>query len=415
MFEKRRKYDGHIEIKFSSAFILYFRVSVDSLVSAFMMFCGIYMLSTNYLLKYYNVPGVVCIFIFNWLVLLLTFNPLCIRAPPEPAIYQQYGTRYQHLFRPFYVIILQLTELILTSLAQNQAVVDTVFWLKIITCLLPIAWILGILPPIDGLVLFLLEQCYIFVYGGTATASNLRLFMQLFGSLLLSTVYFLPSDLITAIILAAFGYIFASVDLLYICGAFLRFLKQKTSSRSVTPSDENASNSNSNKISINEPLYKSTDWLYHFIMLVLVIGCVVAVFLLLDSTKCPRSTSFVIQISLLYSGIGVFVLIKLLSDLQRVYCFFGLVRNPFYPKECLSSSLHASKKQIKSINENKLHFKMAKYARVTLLRIVAPLLLCTIVSIDCQANGLFNDRLIGYWRTVCVLRAFRWVKNPPIT
>jgi len=140
-----------------------------------------------------------------------------------------------------------------TSLAQNQAVVDTVFWLKIITCLLPIAWILGILPPIDGLVLFLLEQCYIFVYGGTATASNLRLFMQLFGSLLLSTVYFLPSDLITAIILAAFGYIFASVDLLYICGAFLRFLKQKTSSRSVTPSDENASNSNSNKISLTPP------------------------------------------------------------------------------------------------------------------------------------------------------------------
>ncbi len=375
------------------------------------MFCGIYLLSTNYLFKYYNTAGVIFIFILNWLVLLLTFNPICIRAPPEPAIYQQYGTKYQHLFRSFYVIIFQITELILTSLISNQAVINTVFWLKIITSLLPIAWLFGVLPPIDGLVLFLLEQFYIFVYGGTATSNNLRLFMQLLGSLILSIVYFIPNNLAIAIILAVFGYVFASVDLLYIFETILKFLKRKVSSQSVTPSTNDANNSNLNKITTNEPIYKCLDWLYHSIMLVLIIGCVVSVILILDTTKCPRSTSLVIQTSLLYSGIAVFVLVKILGDLQRVYCIFGLIRNPFYPKECLSSSINSNKKQIESVNQNKLHFKIAKYTRISLLRIVTPLLLCTIISIDCQANGIYNDLLIGYWRIVCVLRAFRWVNK----
>ena len=57
---------------------------------------------------------------------------------------------------------------------SNQAIIQTIFWLKIVFTMLPVAWIFGILPPVDGLVLFVLEQCYIFIYGGTATANNLR-------------------------------------------------------------------------------------------------------------------------------------------------------------------------------------------------------------------------------------------------
>ncbi len=67
---------------------------------------------------------------------------------------------------------------------------------------------------------------------------------------------FIPNNLAIAIILAVFGYVFASVDLLYIFETILKFLKRKVSSQSVTPSTNDANNSNLNKITTNEPIYK---------------------------------------------------------------------------------------------------------------------------------------------------------------
>ena len=36
--------------------------------------------------------------------------------------------------------------------------------------------------------------------------------------------------------------------------------------------------------------------------------------------------------------------------------------------------------------------------------------MCAIISIDCSINKLYNDKVLGYWRIICVLRAFRWVR-----
>lgn len=35
--------------------------------------------------------------------------------------------------------------------------------------------------------------------------------------------------------------------------------------------------------------------------------------------------------------------------------------------------------------------------------------MCVVVSIDCAINKIYGDVTLSYWRTVCVLRAFRWV------
>ena len=88
------------------------RVLVDSAVAGFLMFAGIYLESINYLTTYYSTGGAVCILIFNWVVLVAAFYSLCVREPPEPAIYQPYDSSIQHYTRAFYVALFQIIELI---------------------------------------------------------------------------------------------------------------------------------------------------------------------------------------------------------------------------------------------------------------------------------------------------------------
>lgn len=93
------------------AYIL--RILFDSLVSGYMMFCAVYFQSIVYLQKFYSIGGAVCIFVFNWIVLCIGFFSLCIREPPEPAIYQPYDQyKIQHYTRSFYIICFQLIEII---------------------------------------------------------------------------------------------------------------------------------------------------------------------------------------------------------------------------------------------------------------------------------------------------------------
>ena len=71
---------------------------------------------------------------------------------------------------------LKVYFIVLISFAPSNGNIPllAIFWLKIIIIGLPIAWFFGLLPPIDSFFLWLFEQCYIHLYGGSASASNLR-------------------------------------------------------------------------------------------------------------------------------------------------------------------------------------------------------------------------------------------------
>jgi hypothetical protein len=56
-------------------------------------------------------------------------------------------------------------------------------YLKWIVLSLPILWSLGVLPLIDVLILWVLEQVQIFGFGGSPAASDSRLFQMLGMSL----------------------------------------------------------------------------------------------------------------------------------------------------------------------------------------------------------------------------------------
>jgi hypothetical protein len=180
--------------------------------------------------------------------------------------------------------------------------------------------------------------------------------------------YFIPSDLAMIIILASFGYILASIDLLYVISCSIKLNKFKSVSPSVVSLDQSNKFQKTNQISyMNKFPFNFKDWFYHLVLYSLTIFIVIIVYLVFTANNFTINFAFQIETYFLYAGIGLFFIVKIFSDLQGVYFFFGLFRNPFYAEQCLSCSL--KKEQKFSINSNKLFFKFLKYIRLILIRI----------------------------------------------
>lgn len=57
------------------------------------------------------------------------------------------------------------------TISSPSLYIDVIYALL---CLLPLLWIGAILPPIDSLILWCMEQCLVHIMGGTPLASELR-------------------------------------------------------------------------------------------------------------------------------------------------------------------------------------------------------------------------------------------------
>ena len=99
-------------------------------------------------------------------------------------------------------------------------------------------------------------------------------------------------------------------------------------------------------------------------MIILTISCSMGVFNLIQTLS--SSIIFEIEIALLYTCMGLFIIINICSRLQSVYLFFGLIRNPLYPKNCINEIVDHDYEL--TINNRKKIFKILKYIRVCLLK-----------------------------------------------
>ena len=325
--------------------------------------------------------------------------------------------------------------LIFCSFAPDNGNIPTtvIVILKVAIILLPILWLLGILSPIDCFFLWLFEQAYIFLFGGSGAATNLRLIIQLLMSVILSMVHFVPSDLAILILLAIFGYFFSSFDLIYLIECLIARMKSKRKVSATKGDDTLTSNQGSQQNLINDVSstslsstttksvdgarasdklsFKWFDWSFGYFMFLMALVASILPFCLTYYLETTSDSKFQAQQILLYIGLGLFVLSKMLGDIQSVYVFFGLIRNPLYPKSALSGANEKKrkKKSAHSIKDDRILFKVCRYGRVFIIKVLSPLVLCAIVSLDCSANKIYNDKSLSYWRIICVLRAFRWV------
>lgn len=281
--------------------------------------------------------------------------------------------------------------------------------MKIFFTCLPLAWYFGLLPPVDAFILWFLEQCYIYLYGGTATASDSRLVFQVFLAVFVSMAHFIPNNIAIVVLFTLFGYILSSIDILFIFEWIVVKIQIKKSK--VAPIDEIKEKS---KKSVTTFPLNWKDWLYHFFILLFTMTISVVIFTVFDANFKSYETPFLIETILLYISIGVFLIVKISGDLQGVFLFFGLVRNPLYPKYALSRSLPKQNSSTKSINSDNKFLIVLKYIRLVLIKIISPLILTAVIAIDCSINKIYGDDELGYWRTLTVWRAYRWVSLPKL-
>lgn len=153
----------------------------------------------------------------------------------------------------------------------------------------------------------------------------------------------------------------------------------------------------------SEPL----EWLHHLILIFLVLVTSLVVFGLFDLFLTSKEQAFQIMNILLHVCIAFYLTCKLIGDLQNVYLFFGMFRNPLYPRECLTRTFEGS---IRSVSQSQTILQHLRVVRLVILRLIAPLLMIAVVSIDCFLNRIHKDQGFNYWRVILVFRAYRWVK-----
>ena len=101
-------------------YISFIRLLCDASGAGLLMFFSIYLLNFSYTVPQLTAGGAAVLFTFNWLTVLVSLNPLVVREPPEPAMFQPYGSTLQHCTRSFYVLTLLTIEFAYNYQAPNQ-------------------------------------------------------------------------------------------------------------------------------------------------------------------------------------------------------------------------------------------------------------------------------------------------------
>ncbi|XP_046577291.1 pecanex-like protein 4 [Haliotis rubra] len=373
-----------------------FNIFFHALVSGAM--CG---LTLWYLLPYtlnrlygFNYGATAVLHIFGWLTLCMAQYSLTAAPPPEPAIFKTMDVyEIAPLMRPFYVLVCTSLHVLYwyydTFQVANQV-------LHILFAVLPLLWVTGILPPVDALFLWLMEQVHVFLLGGSPMASNARLIVLLVLSIgAYLAAYFIPFVFATVVISAIFGYIL-SIDLGHL-GTQIWNLCRTTNRIS---SSQNLRESQ--RVAKNEGFlwtWGLATFAYHFIMFAVIVGESAAL------NYYSQSISTSVKDILGYAIIGVCVAEKLLRDSQGVYVFFGLYRNILFPHSCQIQRVYRRRKT------QLLYLGLMRRVFITF---VGPLLMLAYLSlIVTQTNVMTSSATEGLdmyhaiWYTFGVVRAFR--------
>lgn len=139
--------------------------------------CGLgtwYLLPNRLMILYVNTGATAVLFVFGWVTVCIGEYSLIINTAVETATFQPQDTyEVNALTRPLYIFAFIAVDLtyrftVIPVLLQTAQILHVIF------VFLPILWAIGILPPVDALVLWVLEQVLEFVFGGSPMATNIR-------------------------------------------------------------------------------------------------------------------------------------------------------------------------------------------------------------------------------------------------
>ncbi|NXR46317.1 PCX4 protein, partial [Hippolais icterina] len=346
--------------------------------------CGLgtwYLLPNRITLLYSNIGGTVVIFVFGWVTICIGEYSLIINTATETATFQALDTyEITALMRPFYIFVFIAVDLAHRFAVNAPILEQTNQILHILFLFLPFLWALGILPPLDALFLWGMEQLLEFGLGGSPMSSNTKLLVMFLisaGTAIAS--YFIPSPLGVILFMTGFGFIL-SLNLSEIGFAFKHTMISHLGS--------------SKSKNTHRGLRIQFGW-REFIFYVTVLAFALTEASLLHQYASSSSFSQASpQAVASYILILLLVIMWILREIQRVY-LFGVFRNPFYPKDVRTVDVFMEKQR---------RLMKVGVVRRILLTLVSPFAMIAFLSLD---HSLQNPHSVSV--SIGFTRIFRMV------
>ncbi|CAL9686501.1 unnamed protein product [Knipowitschia caucasica] len=312
--------------------------------------------------------GMLCGFGTCWVTLCIAEYSLIVNTATETATFQTQDTfEITPLTRPFFIFIfisVDLAERFSEAVPELHLVSQI---LHVVFIFLPLMWALGMLPPLDALLLWAMEQILVFGLGGSPMSSNLRLLLM-FGvsSGVAVCNYFIPSTMALLLFSVSMGFLL-SLDLSqtrHFCNGSTETLRTLLG-RGGSPAPPPPQSSFGWTLGCREIL----------LYLALLLGAGVEAGLLHYFMGKVQFLGFVNgpQGMVGYLLLVVFGLSWVLREVQGAYVFGGLFLNPFYPKGM--SNIQTFKLRIKGLH-------IAAALRRFLIYLVSPLAMIAFLAMD---------------------------------
>ncbi|XP_022606166.1 pecanex-like protein 4 [Seriola dumerili] len=329
------------------------------------------------------------VFVLSWVTLCIAEYSLIVNTATETATFQAQDTyEITPLTRPLYIFIfitVDLADRFSGPVPELQLASQV---LHVLFLFLPLLWALGILPPLDALLLWGMEQALVFGLGGSPMSSNLRLLLM-FGTSAGVAVcnYFIPSTLGVVLFSISMGFLL-SLDLSQVstlCRGPRAAFGDRGFRRGGSP----------------PPPPSSFGWnlgcreLLLYLTLLLV-GMAEAG-LLHHFLGSAQSQSLVTgpQVPVSYLLLILFCLCWALREIQGAYVFGGVFLNPLYPK---------GMSNVQTFKQRNRGLYIAAAIRRVLLNLVSPFAMIAFLSMDKSLQLLHRASL-----SVGFTRAFRVV------
>uniref|UniRef100_A0A672PTM6 Pecanex-like protein n=1 Tax=Sinocyclocheilus grahami TaxID=75366 RepID=A0A672PTM6_SINGR len=328
--------------------------------------------------------AVVPLFALSWVTVCIGEYSLIVNTATETATFQPQDTyEITPLTRLLYILAFITVDLALrfsgSGVVELQVAAQV---LHVLFVVLPVLWALGMLSPLDALLLWAMEQTLVHGLGGSAMSTNIRLLVMLLSSVCVAIcTFFIPSSLGVVLFTVAMGYLL-SQDLTQ-----LLVLVKGTSPT------------------------LGLGWWGLPLSLMFIIGALTEAGLLhklyfinsrnltLGVNSIEHWESSIVAPSpqevVGWILIALFLLTRLLRELQGACVLGGAMLNPLYPKRVTTAQAFRQKTR---------GLRVAGIIRRILLNLVSPLAMIAFLSVDESLEKVHTASLaIGF------TRAFRMV------
>lgn len=339
---------------------------------------------------YSSIGASLVIFVLSWVTLCIAEYSLIVNTATETATFHAQDTyEITPLTRPLYIFIFIAVDLAERFSGTVPELYLASQILHVLFLFLPLLWALGVLPPLDALLLWAMEQVLVCGLGGSPMSSNLRLLLMFTVSSGVAVCnYFMPSTIAVVLFSMSMGFVL-SLDL------------SQISTLCKGSTEANRSQQLRGGFLGPPPPPRSFGWtlgcreVLLYLGLLLLAGAEAGLLHhFLGSAPSPSFTSGP-QATVGYLLLILFCLCWALREVQGAYVFGGLILNPLYPK---------GMSNVQTFQQRNKGLYIAAAFRRILISLVSPFAIIAFLSMDESLEQLHKVSLsIGFTRAFRVV------------